>query len=182
MGRLPFDQKNLGRSCSAGPRGAALLAVIALAAGLLAGCSSSANTTTGGLQGLTVSDHGQRAQRVEDDDDRPSAVPADPYRSVRYKGGRDPGSGVAPGLDGQLPPPPAPAKAAGATRARTAAAQPAAADGAAGAARLGTVTVQAGDTLYGIANRHRVSVSALMQANKLSSATIVPGQQLVLPR
>ncbi|MBL8566923.1 MAG: LysM peptidoglycan-binding domain-containing protein [Hyphomicrobiaceae bacterium] len=45
----------------------------------------------------------------------------------------------------------------------------------------GTIEVQRGDTLYGIARRHGVTVNALMSANGLSSANLKPGQQLRLP-
>jgi len=45
----------------------------------------------------------------------------------------------------------------------------------------GRVTVQSGDTLYGIARRHSVSVAAIKSANNLTSNTIRPGQSLILP-
>lgn len=44
-----------------------------------------------------------------------------------------------------------------------------------------TVTVATGDTLYGIARRHGVSVSALMSANGLTNSSIRVGQKLALP-
>ncbi|MDX2204257.1 MAG: peptidoglycan DD-metalloendopeptidase family protein [Hyphomicrobiaceae bacterium] len=45
-----------------------------------------------------------------------------------------------------------------------------------------TVEVQAGDTLYSIARRHHVPVSALIEVNALgNNATIKPGQRLALP-
>ncbi|MBB5749202.1 lytic transglycosylase domain-containing protein [Micrococcus sp. TA1] len=44
-----------------------------------------------------------------------------------------------------------------------------------------THTVKAGDTLYGIATRHGISLSTLLKANGLSSAAIIhPGQTLKL--
>ncbi len=43
------------------------------------------------------------------------------------------------------------------------------------------VTVVRGDTLYGLARRHSVSVSELMAANNLSGSSLRPGQTLVLP-
>src|SRR5438132_83437 len=45
-----------------------------------------------------------------------------------------------------------------------------------------TIQVQQGDTLYGIAKRYGVSISALIEVNGLAhGSTIKPGQQLVLP-
>ncbi len=49
------------------------------------------------------------------------------------------------------------------------------------AAAGGDVTVVAGDTLYGIARRHGVSISELMSVNGLSTPMIRPGQRLALP-
>lgn len=45
----------------------------------------------------------------------------------------------------------------------------------------GTIEVQRGDTLYGIARRNGVTVKDLMAANGLSSANLKPGQQLRMP-
>jgi murein DD-endopeptidase MepM/ murein hydrolase activator NlpD len=45
----------------------------------------------------------------------------------------------------------------------------------------GTITVQAGDTLYGLSKKHHVSISELMSVNGLSSPRIKPGQELRLP-
>lgn len=44
------------------------------------------------------------------------------------------------------------------------------------------VTVQKGDTLYGLARRHKTTVSAIKQANGLKSDVIRIGQKLVIPR
>jgi murein DD-endopeptidase MepM/ murein hydrolase activator NlpD len=44
-----------------------------------------------------------------------------------------------------------------------------------------TIEVQPGDTLYILAQRYRVSMSALMDVNGLRSPVIKPGQKLVLP-
>ncbi|MEM1306684.1 MAG: peptidoglycan DD-metalloendopeptidase family protein [Pseudomonadota bacterium] len=44
-----------------------------------------------------------------------------------------------------------------------------------------TIVVERGDTLYGLARRHRVSVSALKDANGLTGNVIRPGQTLALP-
>jgi murein DD-endopeptidase MepM/ murein hydrolase activator NlpD len=55
-------------------------------------------------------------------------------------------------------------------------------DRARAAARGETIQVQQGDTLYGIARRYGVSVSALIDINGLAhGSSIKPGQQLVLP-
>ncbi len=44
-----------------------------------------------------------------------------------------------------------------------------------------TIEVQHGDTIYGLAKRHRVSIAALMDVNGLKTANLKPGQKLVLP-
>lgn len=44
------------------------------------------------------------------------------------------------------------------------------------------VEVAPGDTLLKIANRHRVSVAALMAANRLASLDVQPGQRLIIPK
>ncbi|MCB1386134.1 MAG: peptidoglycan DD-metalloendopeptidase family protein [Nitratireductor sp.] len=50
------------------------------------------------------------------------------------------------------------------------------------AAAGGTITVQPGDTLLGLARRHGVSLSAMMRANQISDASSIRiGQHLVLP-
>jgi LysM repeat protein len=45
----------------------------------------------------------------------------------------------------------------------------------------GTIEVQPGDTLFSLSRRHGVSISALMDTNKLKSLTLQPGQVLRLP-
>jgi len=47
---------------------------------------------------------------------------------------------------------------------------------------LSTYTVASGDSLGAIAQRHRVTVSALRQANSLENDVIHPGQELTIPR
>ena len=49
------------------------------------------------------------------------------------------------------------------------------------ASTSGTYTVRRGDTLSGIASRHRTTVAAIMQANNLRSSIIYAGQRLVIP-
>lgn len=46
----------------------------------------------------------------------------------------------------------------------------------------GAIIVQPGDTLYVLSRRHGVSISALMDANGLTSLALQPGQVLRLPR
>lgn len=43
------------------------------------------------------------------------------------------------------------------------------------------IEVQQGDTIYGLAKRHRVSISELMTLNSLDKPAIRPGQRLTLP-
>ncbi len=44
-----------------------------------------------------------------------------------------------------------------------------------------TIDVQPGDSLYAISKRHNVSIAALMDLNGLKSASLRPGQKIVLP-
>ncbi len=44
-----------------------------------------------------------------------------------------------------------------------------------------TIEVQPGDTLYGLAKTHSVSIAAIMELNALKSPALRPGQKLVLP-
>jgi soluble lytic murein transglycosylase-like protein len=66
---------------------------------------------------------------------------------------------------------------------RGAAASAAAARGAAtSTAKAGTYTVRSGDTMSGIAVRHRTTVSAIARASGISSRAVIhPGQRLRLP-
>lgn len=74
-------------------------------------------------------------------------------------------------LPGATPTPAAPRPATGATTATTTT-----------AAGTTTITVRAGDSLAGLAWRHRVSLSALLQANSLAITSVIhPGRTLVLP-
>lgn len=59
---------------------------------------------------------------------------------------------------------------------------PAASGGVVGASTGTTITVRAGDSLAGLAWRHEVSLSSLLQANSLAITSIIhPGRTLVLP-
>lgn len=49
------------------------------------------------------------------------------------------------------------------------------------AAPATTVEVKPGDTIFGLSRRHSVSIQAILDANNLKSATIKPGQKLVIP-
>lgn len=118
--------------------------------------------------------------------------PARPY-AYNPRGSEPPGSSPAPVRQAGLPEPimrepearpaydtsrPLPPQAERAPSAR------APSDGApsVGAPSVGaTIDVQPGDTLYGIAKQHRVSISELMSANNLQGPMIRPGQKLVLP-
>jgi LysM repeat protein len=79
-----------------------------------------------------------------------------------------------------IPPPPAPAEAKPESRAAVAVIAPQPATPRRPGQPL-TVTVQPGDTLTGLAIRHRTSLAAIMAANNLSDPRIAPGQQLVIP-
>jgi hypothetical protein len=59
--------------------------------------------------------------------------------------------------------------------------RPAARAAAAPARIPGTIEVQRGDTLLGLAARHRISIDRLMTFNKLGSARLAVGQRLALP-
>jgi len=60
--------------------------------------------------------------------------------------------------------------------------RPAAPVAPAAAASPGSYTIKAGDTLGGIAYRHKVSLSELLSANRLKASTIIyPGQKLAIP-
>lgn len=148
------------------------LVLIGLAGLLLpsGGCSSNQGYSSRSDQVRLTGSVERRAAR-EDDDEPARPVPPDPYKNVQYKGGRDPVTGVAPSLDGQVP---APAPAAGPRR--TAAVQAAAPAG-----NGSRFQVQPGDTLFALARKHGVTVAALKQANGLQSDTLVTGQTLTLP-
>lgn len=123
----------------------------------------------------------------------PEVPPGPPSPSYAYRGGRDPLTGLAAVTEGA--PEPLQVDGNGAVVQPKAKQKPgvkphsakSAAAGPRGAAAVpappgGGIVVQKGDTLYGLAQRYRVTVSGLMSANGLTSASIVPGQRLVLPR
>ena len=154
-----------------------VLAQLGIAALLLAagGCSSNQGYPRDQVR-LTGSIDRQAAANDDVEPARP--VPADPYKNVRYKGGRDPVTGVAPALDGSLPQAqPSPAARKASAIMTPAAAVPAGAS----SATTGKIQVLTGDTLFGLARRHGVTVAALKAANGLQSDTLVNGQTLVVP-
>jgi len=122
--------------------------------------------------------------------DRDAAGPDRPYPNARsygqsdygsdyeYRGGRDPATGVArrPSWSptGSVAAAPLPAP------------MPDYAGSYAGRRSEGydyrTIYVQPGDTIEVISQRHNVPVAALMEANRLDSPYVVPGQRLLLPR
>ena len=111
---------------------------------------------------------------------------ADPAHAYAYRGGRDPATGLAgppawQNPSAQYEPAPLPQVASPNDQlpARPWPRTPPADMNAAGDRMI---TVQKGDTLYGLSLQHHVSVSALKAANNLSADTILPGHKLVLPR
>ncbi len=150
------------------------LVLIGLAGLLFAsvGCSSNQSYTSRSDQ-VRLTGSIDRRQTREDDEEPARPVPPDPYKNVKYKGGRDPVTGAAPSLDGQMPAALAPA--VGAPR-RTGTVQAAAPAGIGG-----SIQVQPGDTLFGLARKHGVTVASLKQVNGLQSDTLVTGQTLTLP-
>lgn len=87
-----------------------------------------------------------------------TALPDAPI--YQYRGGRDPVTGLA-----------APAPGVGATAAHARVE---------GSTHI--VEVHKGDTLHGLSLTHHVSVKALMDANRLASTVIKPGNKLVIPQ
>ena len=160
--------------------------LVSLLAGLVlccaaSGCASNPAANSRGLTGSVDKPLDQSA-RAEEDEEPVRPVPPDPYRGVQYKGGRDPVTGAAPNLDGQLPPPPVVAAPARKNATRTAvaiAASPATAK-AATASDL-SIQVQPGDTLTSIARKYQVTVAALMQVNGLATPKIMAAQTLIIP-
>ena len=174
-----------------------LVAIAALGvAGMLAGCASSksapsSQASSGSSWGLAGKPQAAAPVPVPPAamaDPPPEVPPGPPSKSYAYRGGRDPLTGQASTIEGAAAPlevdangdvvqPPLPGAKGSAKRppAKTAARPAPVGAG-------GSIVVAKGDTLYGLALRHRVPVSALMSANGLKGANIVPGQRLVIPR
>lgn len=102
--------------------------------------------------------------------DRVTALPQDRVASLP-----DASAPSSPSIPFDAPRKARPATATATTQAAPASARPVPV--AAGA----TIDVQQGDTLFGIAKKHRVSIAALMEVNGLKTANLRPGQKLVLP-
>jgi murein DD-endopeptidase MepM/ murein hydrolase activator NlpD len=133
------------------------------------------------------------ARRSPNYDDSPSAPPRGaglgdagrgytpaPYSPTPYAATPAPYAGSADRVANARDYPPAPPAADPAPGADRYAGRPM--DRPRAAARGETIQVQQGDTLYGIAKRYGVSISALIEVNGLAhGSTIKPGQQLVLP-
>ena len=90
-----------------------------------------------------------------------------------YRGGRDPVTGQARATQGAPP-------------VRQVAPAQTSVPPASREASLGqlprTVEIRKGDTLHGLSLQHHISVKALMDANNLTTTTIVPGKKLVIPK
>jgi murein DD-endopeptidase MepM/ murein hydrolase activator NlpD len=80
----------------------------------------------------------------------------------------------APAASAKAPAAPSPTPAEARTSEPTAAATVTAGGG-------DTIEIQPGESLFGIAQRHRVSLSELMSTNGLRSPVLKPGQKIVLP-
>lgn len=113
-----------------------------------------------------------------------SGFEADGPPSVTYRGGRDPITGKAaewtpngPVETSAIAPLPSPGRPLPVARS---APQPLAAS--AGIGLQGKVKVRPGDTLDSIAQAHGITVTALMQANRLTGRSIKVGQLLVIPQ
>lgn len=143
-------------------RGGRVSATI-LTTALVAGC--------GGGNGANLYPEGPKWSLT---DKKPSALgaapgqPAEPAppQTYEYRGGRDPVTGQARTMQGL--PPAGPAERATSARG-------------AGAGQGSRVEIRKGDTLHGLSLQHHVSVKALMEANNLTSTTIIPGKTLVIP-
>lgn len=122
----------------------------------------------------------------------PEVPPGPPAKSYAYRGGRDPLTGMAATVEGAPEPltvdangdvvAPLVDKRGGKGAAGNGKAGKAWPGKGAALAADGSIVVQKGDTLSRIAHRYRVTVAALMSANGLTSANIVAGQRLVVPR
>ncbi len=167
------------------------LAILPAAAALLAGCSadigrfdtaslaenngpspSASVTEPGGTRSNLVGSNGSAGEATAQGQASPGGAyyPAPSYRP-------------APSRFTNLPPPdgaasgsPPPAQSYGASRV-----PPAEPKVAVLPQRGEAIEIAAGDTLYGLARRHNVSMSEIMALNDLKSPTLKPGQQLYLP-
>jgi hypothetical protein len=177
------------------PYGVSMAAAAAL---FLAGCSANAKLSgpswnlTGGKGATPIPERPINANPPQ-----PAAVPQPNGNVPVYRGGRDPVSGRAPTWGAppqgfatqpqQSPPayvPPqqpasAPQPSYNAPAYTPPVQQPRAPVATQNGAR--TVEVRPGQSLAIIASEQRVSIAALMQANNLRDAYVIPGQTLVIP-
>ena len=171
--------------------------VVVLLAVVLGGCSADVTrfdfpvfglTEKGGETGSVSMPPESMARRNPSYDEGPSAPPRGAglgdasrgYSPAPYSSQPAPYAGSADRLANARDYPPQPAPEAAPPGTDRYAGRPM--DRPRAAARGETIQVQQGDTLYGIARRYGVSISALVEINGLANgSTIKPGQQLVLP-
>ncbi len=149
---------------------------------LLQGCSSSPNTPLAQPNGSAPQQQPSQQQTWQ----QPSKFDADGPPSGTYRGGRDPVTGKAQEWSSNSPvetsaitPIPSPGRPAPVAR-NAPPPPPLATSTSIGI--LGKVKVRQGDTLESIAQAHGITVTALMQANRLTGRNIKVGQQLVVPQ
>ncbi len=155
----------------------------------LTACSSSSGTRLGQPGGAPAQQTSQQtAQQGQPQAWRqPSQFDADGPPSGTYRGGRDPVTGKAQEWSpnssvetSAITPMPSPGRPQ--PVARNAPAQQPQATGS-GIGILGKVKVRQGDTLESIAHAHGITVTALMQANRMTGrGSLKVGQQLVVPQ
>lgn len=94
----------------------ACLAFLAVTVALvLSGCAQNSRT------GSTAALPDRQAAREDQSEEQAHSVPPDKFKDVQYRGGRDPTSGVAPGLDGRVEQSPLPPPKGGKSATKTAA-------------------------------------------------------------
>jgi murein DD-endopeptidase MepM/ murein hydrolase activator NlpD len=190
------------RLCAASADARVAQGVVIAFAVVLGGCSADVTrfdfpvfglTEKAGETGSLPMPSESMARRSPSYDDGPSAPPRGaglgdagrgytpaPYSPTPYAATPAPYTGSADRVANARDYPPAPPAADPAPAADRYAGRPM--DRPRAAARGETIQVQQGDTLYGIAKRYGVSISALIEVNGLAhGSTIKPGQQLVLP-
>ena len=156
---------------------------------LLTGCSSSSGTRLGQPGGTAIQTSQQTGQQGRQESWRqPSNFDADGPPSVTYRGGRDPVTGKAQEWSSPNSPVETSAIAPMASPGRP---QPVARNApspqplstSSGVGILGKVKVRQGDTLESIAHAHGITVTALIQANRMTSRnSLKVGQHLVVPQ
>lgn len=155
------------------PRAGVAVVSLGVLLALLQGCSSTPDTA------VAPSGAAQPPPKT-------SGFDADGPPSGTYRGGRDPVTGKAaewspngPVETSAIAPLPSPGRPVPVARAAPSPQLPAAS---AGIGLQGKFKVRQGDTLDSIAQAHGITVTALMQANRMTGRTIKVGQQLVIPQ